>query len=237
MEAVQFIGKEDILKAFDNVKVCNWAIFHGKRLLEKYEGDAEVPANFGDSYEALSSYLDLMARSRTLTVYRLCTYEDWTQGDRIKPSTECDRSFNFQITHRYSDTSNGSFTPLDERLKAIDAKLALLEDREEDPEPQRELGAIGLLNKALDIPMVQQKIAAVIGALLDKIIPTDMFQQKQQPTPAAVGSVSQDEEVQKINQALYILSQVDQNLGDNLLKVADLAQRDPKKYLSLIKML
>jgi hypothetical protein len=242
MEAVQFVGKESVVEAFGNLGVPNWAIFHGKRLIEKYEG---LPGEEPDAVaagDALSEFLIMLSRSNTSTIYRLCTYEDFKQGNKIKPSTECDRSFNFKLFDPmagYPSPNTGNYSmmnEINERLKKIEARQAVMEAEENEP-AERVSGIGAYFDKLIEIPAVQQRIAQIIGSIVDKILPSSMTNNLPQTAPATMGAVNQDDQVTKINEALQILAQIDSQLGDNLLKVAAIAQSNPNKYFSIIKML
>lgn len=64
--------------------------------------------------------------------------------------------------------------------------------------------------------------------------------QEQQSSPGVLNGVpsgGEDQELQKLNQAVQILFPLDPLLGSHLMRLATVAQRDPQKYNNLISML
>lgn len=246
--SIQFIGAENVKRAFENVGVVNWALFNGKTLLEKYEGDDQEA-----SKQLFDQYVDSLEANGSMSLYRLQTYEELPAGGKIKPSTEPDRSFQFKLYDLNNQRSIGSpgggyrdpaMNQILEKLNALESKISILE---KDDEPEERVSGIGdTLMKFLEIPAVQQKIGAIFENLADQLIPpknsvhaiplgTPAAQQ-----PATLNGVPSDNEtvqIEKINAAIQALYTIDKSLGDNLEKLAAIATADPKKYRELITML
>ena len=109
------------------------------------------------------------------------------------------------------------------RLRGLEEKLQSLEEEEEEDEEEEENVLSGLLNN----PTMKNML---IGMLANIMTP-----QK----PQAVAGIKEDvnTEDQKILAALDILKANTPNLGDKLLKLADMATNNPAQYQMLIKML
>jgi hypothetical protein len=240
--SVQFRGKEDVLAAFLSVRAMNWAIFNGKVMLERYEGDDP-----NESEEFFKQYIHTLCRSRTNSTYRLQTYDELPKGAKIKPSTEPDRSFNFVLFDEYNrpEEVTSGYQKLMDRIDALSTQVQLLQEKEEPEETISGLGST--LGKILEVPAVQQKIAQVFESLIEKIIPSKPVQMPlqviepyQEPSPGVLNGVpsgGEDDELQKLNQAIEILYRIDPKLGTHLLKLAGIAQANPSKYQNMISML
>ncbi len=243
--AVQFRGIDAVIAAFDNIREMNWALFNGKTMLEKYDGQDETV-----SHDLFVQYVKGLSNSATTSIYRLQTYEDLPEKSKIKPSTEPDRSFNFTLFDAQTGYSpngpyvqNQAMDKLMAKMEAIESKLAIMESDDDKDEDQ--MSGIGsILGKLMEMPAVQQKIGELAENFMDKILPTKRPQPYVQPTlePTAatmngVPSAEESSQAEKINQALSILWEVDKQLGDNLLKVAAIAKSSPTKYRNLISML
>lgn len=244
--SIQFIGSNNVKQAFANVGVVNWALFNGKTLLEKYEGeDGE------ESRQLFDQYVDSLEANNSTSLYRLQTYEELPPGGKIKPSTEPDRSFQFKL-YDMSDFRGGIGSPrgigypdpamdkILEKLNTLESKISILE---KDDEPEEKVSGIGAsLMKILEIPAVQQKIGAIFENLADQLIPVKPNHVYTPPLgqPAALNGVpTESEQIQaeKINAAIVALYSVDKSLGDNLEKLAAIATANPSKYRELVMML
>lgn len=243
--SIQFIGAENVKTAFANVGEKNWALFNGKTLLEKYEGE-----NPEESQQLFNLYVDSLESNGSTSLYRLQTYEDLPAGGKIKPSTEPDRSFQFKLydVPGYGNPGNriNGADPLAKimaKLDAMETKIAMLET-EEDKEEEKVSGFGASIAKFLEIPAVQQKIAGVFENLVDQILPAKKpYNVKEEYTlsnPAVMNGVpSNDEAVQieKINVSIQGLYEIDKKLGDNLEKLLAIAKADPSKYQLMISLL
>jgi hypothetical protein len=250
--SIQFLGSDNVKQAFQNVSqsgVINWAIFNGKALLEKYEGDDQ-----GQSIDLFNQYVDALENNGTTSLYRLQTYEDLPAGGKIKPSTEPDRSFQFKLYDAQSGSYNrsvgsprypgDSMNQVLEKLNAMEAKIALLE--KDDGEDEEKVSGFGAsIMKFLEIPAVQQKLAGVFENLIDQVIPLKpknsypLIPESQQTAATMNGVPSNDEQIQidKINLSIQKLYEVDKKLGDNLERLAAIAVADPSKYRFLVAAL
>jgi len=237
--SVQFRGTANVVKAFENLGVPRWAVFQKNNLNEKYEGN-----DLTEGVETLQQFLSLLERSQTNAIYTLKTYEDLPENKIIKPSTECDRSFNFQLWENerfespYSQYKNRQLDEITQRLDRMEALAVADNDNEHETEGEAVggFGLMGYLNKLLENPVVQQKLGAVIGTWIDKIMPAA---EPQQSYPVAINGVQPDanDQVQKIQAAIDVLFSVDPLLGDHLEHLAKVAKNNPGKYNNLISML
>ena len=241
---VQLRGMGAVLQAFDNLKISPWAVTYGKNINMKYAG-----ASFPESRNTLQAFLQMLKDSDTVAVYTLHVYEDLPKGGKIKLSTEPDYSFNFLVTEdeapRYARNRElaESNKVLTDRITALEAKLLLQEDEEEDEEPGS-IGAVisGLLSDERVKDWIRTKAIGWADQLLTP--PRSNVVPMGNSSAARVGAVSpndpvliDEEQQKKMQQAIEVLARVDSVLGDNLLKIAKIAENDPTRYQMLTRMI
>jgi hypothetical protein len=240
------------MQAFVNCNVTAWAIFSDKQLLSKDAG-----STLEESRQVLEGLLKSMERSNTSAIYTLCLYEDIKDRKKIKISTEPDFSYNFMLFDAEEYPAPGAVTRregyrqiLDE-IDLLKAQLALkTKEEEEDSDEtegvgERPGGIMGMIDKLLDNPRVQEKLGERMMTWFDTLLsPAPVNDVPMNKQIGAMGNNGQEGLVQitqdqadKIQQSIAILAVVDPQLGDNLEKIAQLAQKNPKKYLSMIHML
>lgn len=234
--SVQFKGVPDVVQAYESQGIARFALFHGSQLLLKNDDDDILTGR-----ELLSAYLNKIKRSAG--IYTLCVYDDLSKDAKIKSNTPFDGSFNFQCMD-YED-GGSPYSQLKEEFREMkEAVTGLIESRseekEDDGEPSKMGGVMGMIGKILENPTVQQAIAAKVIGFIDKIFLGGVAPQLQEG-PAAMGAApngdSGGDQIQKIGQAVDFLFSVDPLLGDHLLQVADIARKSPDKYRSVISML
>jgi len=236
-KSVQFRGIKNVVKAYQNKKVPQWGLFQGTQFLEKYEGD-----DTDEGATLLRDYLDALdQRSNDTNTYTLCVYEV-SAGTKITSATKYDASFNFRIADTIEDHLQSKVSGVFEtRITGIEDKLNQLLS---DPEPEEMTvkdQLFGALGKILEVPQVQQALAAKLLGLIDGIGNTVTGIFTPAVPPRAIGharpQTNVDEENKKLQEAVTILCEVDPQLGTNLLKLAGIAKADPSKYNLLITML
>lgn len=111
------------------------------------------------------------------------------------------------------------------RLRGLEEKLEMLEDDEEEEEEPEPNVLAGLINN----PQIQSMLMGVLANIMTPNKPQAV---------AGVKDISENtDEDQKIIAALEVLKANTPNLGDKLLKLADMAATNPGQYQMLIKML
>lgn len=116
-------------------------------------------------------------------------------------------------------------TAMQSQMNALQMQLNQQDDEEEeeDEQPQEKNFLSGLMQH----PQIQNMILASLSNLLQ---PT----QKVTHVAGVIDETSQDE---KINHAIAVLKQYDNQLGDDLLLLCELAQNDKMQFNFLLKML
>lgn len=184
-------------------------------------------------------------------MYSLNLYEDLPKNQKIKPSTEPDYSFNFTLFEEESypnpyHGAGGSYGRLQKKVEELEAKLALAAARDEEDQDE-EGGIMGTINGYLEDPRTKDFIMNKIFGFVDGMLKTPapgapVFNLPEQRQPAQVGKVTEEhllteDQTTKLQTAVGILATIDPNLGDNLLKIASVAQKDRMKYNQLIGLL
>ena len=240
-KAVQFRGIKNVVKAYENKKVPAWALFQGSQFLEKYEG-----SETDEGAQLLKDYLSALdQRSNDMNTYTLCVYED-PAGGKINSATKFDASFNFRLVDTIEDHLQSKVGGLyEERLAGIEKTLTdTCRAREPEPPSVKEQ-MYAALGKLLEHPQIQQVIVGKVLMLVDSLGETVGSIFKRPNQVGAIGTVATTNEVNtdvqtenaRLQEAVNILVTVDGKLGTNLLKLAQIAKADPKKYELLISML
>ena len=177
----QFVGIDNIIRAYVRRGVPAWSIWHNKQFMFKYEGK-----DIGEGEAVLCDHLEALRNSQA--TYTLCVYED-LPGGKIKSKTENDGSFNFQLKPK--DTGeNYEGNQLLREIRAAqieqESRLAALEEGEEGDEVTGIGKAIGMIKEVLTIPGLPEIIAGIF----------------QKPVPAGIGFVpgQQQSSIQQSNE-------------------------------------
>ncbi|NBU34521.1 hypothetical protein EBS40_07905 [bacterium] len=83
-------------------------------------------------------------------------------------------------------------------------------------------------------PAVVTTLQTLLMRIVDGVVPS------QAPAPVRLSGVGDDApqfDTEKLNRALVILKRADPNLEDDLLKLAAMAEENPKQFAFLLKML
>jgi hypothetical protein len=115
-------------------------------------------------------------------------------------------------------------------LESINTRLAALEtveEDEEDEEPKQDNGLMGLIDYALKSEEMKGMLINGFMGLANKFI---------QPKTTALAGIPEEQDA-KIAQAIELLKQHDNILGDDLLKLASIAVNDNGQFNFLLSML
>lgn len=181
--------------------------------------------------------------------YTISTFSEVpTKNWRVKKEAETYYSFNFpkktQIEaersnnrERYYEVKNTDHTLMRELLNELKQENKILRDKIEvleNSEPDEVIEASSqnnILGAVLNNPQIQ----AVLAGVLTNIVGNTF----NQPKPQAMAGVPQINvtEEQKIAQALEVLIKHNNQLGDDLLLLADMAENNTFQFNMLLKML
>jgi len=254
-KAVQLRGTPNIMTAFDSLEITSCALFYESRCLFKTAGESlDVTRAF------LQGFLKKLEVSNTTAMYELRFYEDVKDRKKIKVSTEADYAYNVMLFDPEEYPSTGMVTRREgyalvlQELQDLKAQMAIQkqEAEEEDDEPEAVTGTsniLGFFNKLLDNQEVQNKIGQLVTGWMDKLLlpapASNTFPMTTSNEAGAMGSIPgaqgqamiTQEQALKIQSSIEILAGIDPQLGDHLEKIAQLAQKSPGKYKTMISML
>jgi hypothetical protein len=262
--AVQFRGVDKIIRAYEFQKIPMWAIFYGNDLFTKYETERGDVPDMETGKALLKEVLESMDDDSGVSTYKLRVYDGVKNGDKVKSNTPYDASFNFsvlkrdegsyyQARSRREEDRDNEIADLKAMVKTLTEQLNSEEEEEEEEKPE---GIMGVLSGIMKMPAVEQAIAAQVGEVVKMFaakimpinhggnqmgrvgaIPADSNTQDAAPMKAVPIEANDDEQQDRMQQALDIIYPIDPFLGDHLLKIAAIATADPAKYKMLIAML
>jgi hypothetical protein len=224
--SIQFFGIESVIAAYEARNVAAFAIWQGKQFQFPC-----VPDSVEDGSVELQAILERLAKS-TNAIYTLKVYEDVPTGGKIKSNTPDDGSFNFRLNadeQLITQSQYASYRKTEEihtRLAAIEQKLNVEEDDEDEPE--NKLGLIGeIIGHPAIQPIVQELFLSVISS----------FKKPAQPPAMQTARISGIDEDKMLQDAIKALQQHDVKLSEHLMKLAKLAQESPASFNFLIQTL
>ena len=231
-QPIPFRGREQVVEAYSANGIWPWAIFAGKELFIASEEDDEAVAT-----NELDSTLRMLEKGGSDGIYTLRVYKN-IPASGIDYATKPSRGFNFKL---YSDQTGTPWERDQQKISALTdrcAKLeqALQEREEEDEEPEQVGGVLGMVNGLLSIPEIRTAAIGAITGLLSKVL--NMNGSTAQPAQVAgIPGRTGDDQIQKAENALDVLIQHDQKIGDHLEAIAKIAVQNPGLYNSLIGMI
>lgn len=251
--SVQFYGKDEVLQAFENRRVQLWSIWQGSQYMFKGEGANE-----------LDTHLDTLQHSDA--TYTLKVYEDIKDLAKLKSNTPNDGSFNFKLSIPFNrmngipGSNPGGYYPgywgdkkLEDRLQKLEA---LILKKSEEPEEKQTLqeAVISGLGNLLSNP---NELASLLLAAKElfrpaapavqsaPVMPANPYQAA--PRPASLGAVSTSQgqggkeysetEIQRMQDAIDKLCDLDERLPDHLEKLAAIGEKNPAQFKFLLSTL
>lgn len=205
-----------------------------------------------DGGPILEQMVERLAESGSGAIYTLKVYEA-VPAEGLTNKTGYTAAFNFQL--RSIRDENGVYIGAGKQqadpammsiLQAMQLQMAEMQKRLDEQEPDDEPSLIGQIAGFAETPLGQQLVGKILGAIFSSgnnnqqqiTAPVYAPVPKQQATMSGVNSVNQnDEQQQKALQAVEILRTVDPSIGDNLLLLATIAQRDPNQFLGFLNVL
>lgn len=255
MASIQFRGIAQVIRAFEDRGADAWSIWDGKAFLFRGVGAPE--------FETLLRSLDT---SGSTAIYTLKVYDDIDNAKKIKPSTECDGSFNFRLYDRDIEESyrpGQSWTQtkqLEERFTALEQRMnQFLEqteivDEEEEEKPTDLLGVVtGLLQQPEKLEKLIEVGHRLLGGSMQPaylgnvnriVAPNEPIQQNNNPSlspsnniPVVETEEQKEKKLIRLGTALDTLEKADPSIVDHLEKLAVIAATKPEQFKGLIGML
>ena len=253
-KAIQFRGTDAVVDAYRLNGVGPWAVWCQTNILCSSSDIAIDDVDTGA--EELTAFLEMLDSHGSTAMYELRVYK--VEGVDITNKTPWHRGFGFSLVKaedRAMISAGGEggvyhlLKSMDDRMKAMEARLAQAETQQEEEAGEEDdgtvMGKIGSMAMGmLQRPEIQQALA--VGALnfMKKFAPK-MGKQPAYDEGRKVAGVEQapyvnllsPEQIRKVHEAITRLSAKDAKLGDHLSSLADIAENDPGKYNLALKLL
>src|SRR4029077_3447364 len=240
VKSIQAKDPDSVIEFYTNRNVPAFSIRQGNQLIYSYEGD-----NMEDVANELREFIEqFVLRPRSAAIYTLCVHTG-LKGGTISNKTEYNGSINFRMFD-YNDlygsgngngnNNNNYQTPaiprdLESKINAMNGALVDLQKKMNQPAAEKpEESKLGLIGEIFDHPLG----FAIGRAIIERVLPG-----AKGPEPGGVainGPGTVEETHQQLNDALVTLIQADQNFPIYIIKLAELAKKDPQKLAGFVNM-
>jgi len=247
MQNAWAIGSDQVLDWFNRVSknVPYYSLWNGRQIVFSWSDD-----DISQGKDVLETNLRAFEEQNITDLFVLKLHPSTDKGGFITDKSPVVASLNFRPAAQYNPAQmagqemNFPRNPGMQRL--ADEIRELREAREyQEPAQSDDPGILGAINKILSTPGVAEAVTPLIaglsGFLLKSMgmpVPDPAVAAAQAPAVSAgmLSGISADQD-DKVNQALDILEPLDPELGDDLLRLAALAQKDPAQFKMLLSML
>jgi hypothetical protein len=225
------------MKAYDRVDVPAWSLANGKDIIFSYSGTDQA-----EGAQMLQQALEMLADNESQAILSLRVYDDH-DGRKITNKTEWTNSFPFALF----DPEDGMVHQPRGKSQLL-ARIDALEKQLAETEEEKPAGFMGKIGAILDRPEIQDRLMSTVIGMVQNIFgqtnkPAAMGSVPGQQPPAAApagdtqGSnfdkLSADQQ-EKIKQAMEVLMARDPQLGDHLLKLAQMSVDKYKMALTFL---
>jgi len=224
----QLVGTRQVLDWFTNEGLPYYAIMDSKAIFSSNRNNDDID----EVADKLKRELLAFEQNKNSDVLTIKVFEkpfrDAKKDDGT--ATRYIRLFDEYVGYlgRVENTQNDRMLQM---LETINARLAALETVEEDEEEEEEVkqdtGLMGLIDTALKSEEMKGMLINGFMGLANKFI---------QPKTTALAGIPEEQDA-KIAQAIELLKQHDNILGDDLLKLASIAVNDNGQFNFLLSML
>lgn len=231
--SVQFVGIKEVMRAYDNIGIVNWAVCQGKYINFSYSG-----RDSDESRETLNEWLTMLSnrpgddgeRHTTQAIYVLKFYDD-LNGKKITSATPESSAFNFRLVEpsemrpALSRRGGGYDDLFVEEIRLLRAEVAEMKKESTQVEKLSGTGEEKLetWEKILDHPVTM--------GLLGKMFGIDMSLMM---GDGKLAGVPQDASIETIIDELY---KVDPQIKEHLAKLLAIHQNNPGQFKMLLGML
>jgi len=228
-------GTDAVMQWYDtNAKTCLWSVNDSKGdILFYYAGKDENEAR-----EHLENNLR-MAESQgveatlTLRIHAKCPKSGYFEKKdcgivvtHFRPTSFTPTAYQPLQTMGYTNNQLlDEIRSLKAEISAIKMQQEMEEEMEEEEEPEEENMLAGFIKN----PAIQSMIISQISSLFSP-------QQKVTHVAGVLDGVESEQDT-KIDEAIERLKKHDETLGDDLLKLCEIAENDPMQWKMLLKML
>jgi len=223
----QLVGTRQVLDWFTSEGLPYYAIMDSKAIFSSNRKNDDID----EAAEKLKRELLAFEQNKNSDVLTIKVFEKPFRDAKKEDgaATRYVRLFDEYVGYlgRVENTQNDRMLQM---LETINARLAALETVEEDEEEEEEVkqeGLMGLIDTALKSEEMKGMLINGFMGLANKFI---------QPKTTALAGIPEEQDA-KIAQAIELLKQHDNILGDDLLKLASIAVNDNGQFNFLLSML
>jgi gluconate kinase len=223
----QLVGTRQVLDWFTSEGLPYYAIMDSKAIFSSNRNNDDID----EVADKLKRELLAFEQNKNSDVLTIKVFEkpfrDAKKDDGT--ATRYIRLFDEYVGYlgRVENTQNDRMMQI---LETINSRLAALETVEEDDEEEevkQDTGLMGLIDTALKSEEMKGMLINGFMGLANKFI---------QPKTTALAGIPEEQDA-KISQAIELLKQHDNILGDDLLKLASIAVNDNGQFNFLLSML
>jgi hypothetical protein len=222
---IETYGKEGVLVWFNNQPGTDWRL-HRQYNTKKNETivNGSLDLSKEEEYERLAEQLDSLDNGFNNGTYTLVVDNGKYPAQLYFKITQAGEVTKHISGINQTQTDPALLALLNKQQEQLNELTSRLNADDDEMEDEKEKGLMGLINHDVYGPL----IATAISGIVSKLMPA--------PAPTALAGIP-DEQQQKVNQAIEILKNYDNYLGDHLMKLADIAQNNNAQFNMLLKML
>ena len=223
---------ESVLSYYDQYDDAPYTIYAGHKIDEtsrrfSYDGDDKI---MGRQHLA-AAMASVMSNPDNTNTYLLVINQKKGRKNEVKNAItfQLNKSVYAQMMPQQIGYANNQLLDeirsLKSEIAAMKMQQEMMEDDEEEEEPEEENMLAGFMKN----PQVQTMILSQLA---------NIFSPQQKVTHVAgVLDGVETEQDSKIDEAIERLKKHDETLGDDLLKLCEIAENDPMQWKMLLKML
>lgn len=222
---IETYGKEGVLVWFNNQPGTDWRLHRQYNTKSKdniINGSLDLSKE--EESERLAETLDSLDNGYNNGTYTLVVDNGKYPAQMYFKITQAGEVTKHISGINQTQTDPALLALLNKQQEQLNELTSRLNADDDEMEDEKEKGLMGLINHDVYGPL----IATAISGIVSKLMPA--------AAPTALAGIP-DEQQQKVNQAIEILKNYDNNLGDHLMKLADIAQNNNAQFNMLLKML
>lgn len=225
MTGVQLIGKEQVIAAYESLDAQSWALYQGKQFIVGGSGVTD-----------LDMWLTNFSKTGSTATYMLRVYQSGDTPTSATGNTDYIACISFKVCDPYEGMGiHGQNAKLQERIGALEEQL-----KEKDEPASDDIGdiVIGWLSDPVKLNQVAGAFRQIFGgsgyiAGAD----TPALQTVSGVEPAQSVSGPSEADLDELEKALDRLEKKDKSLTRHLSKLADLSEKNPALFQTVLTQL
>ena len=223
---------ESVLSYYDQYDDAPYTIYAGHKIDEtsrrfSYDGDDKI---MGRQHLA-DAMASVMSNPDNTNTYLLVINQKKGRKNEVKNAItfQLNKSVYSQMMPQQMGYANNQLLDEIRSLKAEISAIKMQQEMEDDMEEEEEPEEENMLAGFMKNPAIQYMIISQISSLFSP-------QQKVTHVAGVLDGVETEQD-SKIDEAIERLKKHDETLGDDLLKLCEIAENDPMQWKMLLKML